>query len=68
MSVSVGKALTVQKSCKAVADKTASSAIDNCTDLQAGLEQLITHDKIRAMMLSIFVCKPNGLLWKLANG
>ena len=55
----------MKKSVKTVNSRTGKEAMDNCFDIQAGLQELLEPSKVRDILLSIFSPKPNGLVSKL---
>jgi hypothetical protein len=61
----VGESLMVKNISRAVNARTAQAAMDNCADIQADLDQLLSASKVREILLSALRPKEGGLVSQL---
>jgi hypothetical protein len=66
VQIQVGLSLSVKSKISDVQSRAASLALDQCEDIQAGLEQLIPADKIREMNQFVLRATKGGAVSKLA--
>lgn len=57
--------MTVKNIARTVNARTAKEAMDNCTDIQADLDQLLSASKVREILLSALCPKPGGLVSRI---
>lgn len=62
----VGEMATVRSISKTVNARTAKEAMDNCADIQADLDQLLSASKVREILLSALRPKPGGIVSRLS--
>ena len=65
VQVSVGKSTSVRTSIVATNSRASQRSMEECHDIQAELEQLITTEQIRAMLLYVFEPKTGGFVSNL---
>jgi hypothetical protein len=58
----VGESVTIKNIARTVNARTAQEAMDNCADIQADLDQLLSASKVREILLSVFRPKEGSLV------